>query len=866
MTTSALTYTLEPNKTQPATGRRYRQEELERMTLLQLRDVCEREHILHPKLYELDRDRLIRLVLQFRGSRSPKLIDLRLEDGLQRLEDALKRTKQTPIPHAISLPSKVVAWQGLDTGFFDSFDIPWEPQLDGVNAAIVDQTGGICALIRIESFEKSDNLYLTRCGRLPCKQAAVRDYRMLAFPLSLSDTVYDIYMGAEGAGFPPEIQLFSVPLLDFVVRKPAPSELPLSIDFGTTNTAAGIFADHQYYDRIKGDVQAGQIRVESINYVRWLNAAGVAAPVLPTVIGVDRIENGEPVYNIGHEAERMVLDGYMGDGFSIWYDMKRWVSDYEQEEELTDFHGRRLRLPRKEIIRAFLEYVIASAEQRFKCKFSSLFLSYPVKQKARFVSLYKEILPDYDILADDTVDEGVAVLYNTIRGYINADKYEDGVWYKALIIDCGGGTTDLSSCDFSITNERIAYRVDVETSYENGDTDFGGNNLTYRIMQLLKIEAARILSGQGARLEEITVDMERDCYRAVDENGAAPLYTALEQAYAETEYVLPTRFKEYEFQSREDYYMVRNNYYYLFTLAEKVKKAFFADSRLLQVSLSSSPMKTDGRGVHIEAPRWKLAMNTPLGLTLQKDFPEMVLGSSIVHTVLNPDIYDVMRRFLSQFKLEEYSAISLTGQSCKIPLFRDAIKEFIPGRMIRSNTNRGQEDYRLKLSCLEGAVCYITDRHLGLTRVRIEAKDAALPWQIHTFTHAGEKVVLVHRLDRKKNRGSISRPLESSRLQIHLENARGEEKHVYTLHCRPGDFTPVTYEEIKAEYGKQIPQAEVDVIENGEVRYFVWADTRLWGFTAVPIARKDETLQLGKQQVFPFENDNWTANFFDGEK
>ena len=56
-----------------------------------------------------------------------------------------------------------------------------------------------------------------------------------------------------------------------------------------------------------------------------------------------------------------------------------------------------------------------------------------------------------------------------------------------MIIDCGGGTTDLTSGLFRINNNRVSYIVDLETKYENGDTNFGGNNLTYRIMQMLKI-------------------------------------------------------------------------------------------------------------------------------------------------------------------------------------------------------------------------------------------------------------------------------------------------------------------------------------------------------------------------------------------
>ena len=48
---------------------------------------------------------------------------------------------------------------------------------------------------------------------------------------------------------------------------------------------------------------------------------------------------------------------------------------------------------------------------------------------------------------------------------------------------------------------------------------------------MLKIEAARRLTGEGQSLYEITAGMEQECYRTVDEQGPAPLYQALNQAY-----------------------------------------------------------------------------------------------------------------------------------------------------------------------------------------------------------------------------------------------------------------------------------------------------------------------------------------------
>ena len=126
------------------------------------------------------------------------------------------------------------------------------------------------------------------------------------------------------------------------------------------------------------------------------------------------------------------------DGGSIFYDMKRWISDYGKEEEITDREGRRTFLARKEIIRAYFGHIIRVTENHFKCR---------VKQKFLFGKLFVEILPDYILQTEEMLDEGVSVLYNTISGMLDGGKagilpaetpgrYFTGVGYGYLPV-CG---------------------------------------------------------------------------------------------------------------------------------------------------------------------------------------------------------------------------------------------------------------------------------------------------------------------------------------------------------------------------------------------------------------------------------------------
>ncbi len=58
----------------------------------------------------------------------------------------------------------------------------------------------------------------------------------------------------------------------------------------------------------------------------------------------------------------------------------------------------------------------------------------------------------------------------------------------------------------------------------------------------------------------------------------------------------------------------------------------------------------------------------------------------------------------------------------------------------------------------------------------------------------------------------------------------------------------------------------MDSIVEKELRAFVLADEERWGFSVVPILRKDERLMLAPKQDFLFETEDWLTNFFDGTK
>ena len=750
--------------------------------------------------------------------------------------------------------------------------IGYLPDIADTNALLVSGNQ-ICTVFQVRQKKgETERLYLTKSAEFPCKESSVKSYQLYCMDRRQSDLIYRLYEGIYDLQ-PEHLNFYMVPVMDFQIRELMEMDMPLAIDFGTSNTTAGIYLDSSYIERLKGDPIRERLRENETNYVMFETGNGEESPILPSMAGVQSIQGEQIRYVFGHQADQLFHSSYIDEGFCVFYDMKRWISDPDRQEELVDQNGHRCYVKRKEIIKAFLTHVIFCATQRFKCRFTSLHISAPVKQKRLFVRLYKEIFPGYRIMEEsDMLDEGVAVLYNSISELIAQNRYPDNEELQALIIDCGGGTTDLSSSRFTIEDRQVSYRIRISTAYENGDTDFGGNNLTYRIMQLLKTAIAQELDDAGEfRVRDIMEEMGTDIFRRIDQDGVEQVYHLLEEEYRKAEKRIPTRFKEYEHRSNTDYYAVKNNFYFLFGLAEEIKKTFYGQKDILRVAVSSIPI-TESATACVLADRFKLSVCFEGRLQVLKDIPGVYLSISQLNRLLQGDIYRIVKRFIEtpyeNEQLQNYSILRLTGQSCRIDLFREALKEFIPGRMIESSgRNRPEaEEHALKLMCLDGAVKYMKDRRFGYADVTIVSEQPAFPYIVTAITHTGEEKNLIKSLDREQTWGYISRNMTDLTLQLFLKDLNGQQRYKYNCSFNRKEFRPAEAEEIVEKYQGQTIQDDVDSIVEKELRSFVLADEERWGFLVVPVLRKEERLMLGPDQFFLFETEDWLTNFFDGTK
>ena len=363
-------------------------------------------------------------------------------------------------------------------------------------------------------------------------------------------------------------------------------------------------------------------------------------------------------------------------------------------------------------------------------------------------------------------------------------------------------------------------------------------------------------------------EFKRDIFRSVDKYGIEQLYEQLNNEYENAENIIPTKFKLYETRSKEDYCKVRSNYYFLFNLAEEVKKTFFDNPDLLSIVLTPNMLKETDQYV-ILFDKWKLSYISNGLLKVVKEAPVISLNTYEVSTLIKGDVYSIIRKFLNKLyendELYDYSLIKLTGQSCKVEIFKDALKEFIPGKIIEVNRSKKEniDKYELKLACIKGTLKYLYAKDFGYADIGIQSKTPVLPYVVTAFTHTGEEKILIKGKELRK--GFISRFVNKIVLKLYLKSSDNSIKFEYNYNFDNAELAKTDAKTIGHLF-PNINQHETDNIENDEVKFFIWTEEELWGFYVLAILRENDELFIGKEKFFYFENDEWEKNFFDGLK
>ena len=266
-------YVLKRNQKEKREEIRYHKTDLELMTAFQLREICRREKIIQGILNPMDKEELVHTILRYRGVQEHFLIQKPSEHG------ALAVGEMFELSHfaehkdlRLVCNSRIVVYEGAAVDFYDQLTLPYEKKLAGTNAFVISGDGMVCGIFNvIPRGNQTDWLYLTKVADLPCRESEVKNYSLYCLERRESEILYQIYYG-KYSPYSGHLEGYRVPLLDFTVKKPITLSMPAAIDFGTTNTTAGVYLDNQYFE--KAGIRDGErgLWTDKVNYALFYDS------------------------------------------------------------------------------------------------------------------------------------------------------------------------------------------------------------------------------------------------------------------------------------------------------------------------------------------------------------------------------------------------------------------------------------------------------------------------------------------------------------------------------------------------------------------------------------------------------------------
>lgn len=860
------TYKLGKLKKNPI-RRLYTREELEAFELPRLRDICRTENIKPPTMEMFHRkEELAALLYRYLGIVKRPGIAVYTNEGCKRLKDAFEKTG-TGQMGGIEVPARMVLFQN-QSSLNDKADpyLAITRQEPGAYAFLVDEWQDIQAVLMLD--QVNTGRYQMRLDRermspdIPAGR--FHEWALLFTESAYTEEAVRCYQGRERKKS--MLPYIRIPIPEVWVREVPQSLEPLIIDYGTSYTTAGTCFSFHPASAKKGE----RISFPAVLDCEWRQQGNCQSCGLsPSVLAIKDCSDGVPehmTFLYGEEAVQEEKNrGFMARN-SIFYDMKRWVGRYRERIQVSDLEGNTCEVERLFLIRAFLLYIIDRAQQQNRVRYPKLCFTCPVKQKALSLKMYQEALPEYEVITKNITDEAVAVAYHFLEQGIRELDYEDGAAKKMLILDCGGGTSDMVNCNYRISNEGITSRLELHVTYAHGDTNFGGNHLTWRVMQYLKIRLAEsILRQEPAAMDRLFPGVLSQLYEKVDQDGVEKAYETFSNIYREAEAFIPTCFTDYHHQPESAFLKVRSNYYFLWNLAETVKKKLYFQPGICKVQLR--PLFSD-YAVYSSFDDFHLFLKREKGGWETRTLcPDLVIEKEEVNLLLKPDIYGFLKNFIEPWyesgRLMDIDRIILSGQSSKIELFREVMKEYVAGRKAKTGGESGCER---KFLCMDGAMAYQQDRRTGRIRTMLSYEPARAPYSLtaEDYELAGrQKTLLEKGTPMGEVYGYLSRPTSTEEILFHLKDGMDKEVSCIPYSIQTEGREETGYGELLSEY-PIIRQEDLDSMRNGELRLFIYADDENWGFSVLETAREANRLYTRTPGFVPFEPGAWETDFFDG--
>ena len=354
-------YTYKLHKIEDDISKTYKEKDLLLMTTFQLREICAKEKLVKSIVNPLDKEELIKLIMKYRGEKDNRLVNNYIEDGLDNIEKFIKEVSKKEVSSNVTdYSGKIIIYENLSMEIYDDYELKIDGEIEEGNVILADSNFNICTILNIKKIKENNSYkyFLVKGKDVEAREGKSKFYNLLFFKEKESELLYDIYEGVN-SDIDKKIEYSSVPVLRYELKKLEETSMPLAIDFGTSNTTAGIYIDKEVFNGLNENLIKERKyelyedeKVKLVKLVDTTKKDYVLSPLIPSIVGVKYInENDDEIkYIFGYDAMAASKKRYVDDSLTVFYDIKRWISDFEKSEKVIDIHGKTTFIKRKHII------------------------------------------------------------------------------------------------------------------------------------------------------------------------------------------------------------------------------------------------------------------------------------------------------------------------------------------------------------------------------------------------------------------------------------------------------------------------------------------------------------------------------------
>jgi len=219
----------------------YLREELVQLTTLQLREICQKEKLVVGAAYKLDRPYMIETILKYRGAKLKTFVDTLIPDQFEKITAKFHEfLLRVDAGKRVQLPARITLYKKSDISERDNYAVSGDRLFEG-NVLLLDESYRVKGVLNLREAEGGFRL-TCNCQLLASslQESMYRNYSLGFLDEVGSKHLYNYYYSPTRV-LAISVQCYIKPVAELLIADTGLAGSSLTIDFGTSNTAAGAY-------------------------------------------------------------------------------------------------------------------------------------------------------------------------------------------------------------------------------------------------------------------------------------------------------------------------------------------------------------------------------------------------------------------------------------------------------------------------------------------------------------------------------------------------------------------------------------------------------------------------------------------------